>query len=250
MMIPMTRGSTSREILALEWDHPVADQFKDGQNNSGTTSAAKVRAALPVADAFELIAKDDPRPLLVLRECVRCKGTEHALFTRRLNNEKTMLLLQWFHCVKLPPGVLDPKNPFHQLFVRKGSKHSPHLFIARPDGSMIQDFDGSQTQSKLQKALTAMIGETYKKNPKKALKAMLRYMSQFDMLDLREKELVTMMDKAREEHGPKSSKTKKVQRELEKVRKQKALAMKRAKAVCDLKLKVVKKDEKESKKAG
>lgn len=234
----MTRGSTSKEILELDWDYPVASKFEDDVSKGPHTVAKRARRALSREEAFKVIAKDDQRPLLVLRECTQCKGTEHALFSRRLNNEKTKLLLQWFHCVKLPPDVLDPTHPFHAVFATD-ARSVPHLFISRFDGSNPQHFDGTQSQSELQKALTALVEECFEKKPDVALKSMLRFLSEFDMLDHRETELLAAFDKAREAKGPESSAAKKVAQKLELVRKQKATAMKRARAVCDLELIVV-----------
>jgi hypothetical protein len=231
----MTRQVTSKEILGVDWDYPVATTFAE-ERGTGHTFASRAKVAMPVADAFALIAGKDQRPLLVLRECTRCKGTEHALFARRLNNEKTQLLLNWFHCVKLPPETTDKNHPFHNLFARGGAM--PHLFIAAADGSDRIDFDGSQPQSALQKELIKLIDGSYKKKPLPAIKSMLRFLSRFDMLDMREDTLLVQIDNAREAHGPDSSAAKKLTAKLEEVRREKAKAMKSAKAVCDLKLKI------------
>ncbi len=59
-------------------------------------------------------------------------------------------------------------------------------------------------------------------------------------VDATEKELRGRIEKAREKSGPRSSKVKKLRKELAKVQADKAKTMKLAKAVCDLKLKVVK----------
>ena len=118
-----------------------------------------------------------------------------------------------------------------------------HLFISTTDGKTRVDFNGAQPQTLLQKELVRLIGISYQKKPDPAIKAMMKFLSQFDMLDLREAELVQMLDKAREKHGFKSPKVKKLRVKLTKVQSDKATAMKRAKAVCDLQL-TVKKDKK------
>jgi hypothetical protein len=209
-----------------------ADHVKDGQ-----TSAAPAEVALPREAAFAKISESNQKPLLVLRECIHCKGTDHALFSRTLNNERTMLLAQWFYCVKLPPNVLDKKHPFNKVFE---GPNPPHVFLSLHDGTEVIPYDGRQTQAKLWKGMEKLIGMAYKKKPKPAIKAMLSYLSRFDMLDCREKELLDMVEKEREKSGPNSSKVKKLRSKLAKVQKDKATTMKRAKAVCDLKLKVVK----------
>lgn len=240
IIIPMTRQTTSKEILGVEWDYPVASTFADDKTK-GHTIVAKASFAWTPENAFAKVAGEDKRPLLVFRECHACKGSEHALFSRRLNNEKTMLLLNWFHCVKLPAEVSKKNHPFHNVFKYKFG-FRPHLFICTADGNNKVVFTGAQPQSILQRELTKMIKLAYKKNPKSAIKAMMKCMTKFDMLDLREQELLTMVDTAREEKGPKSSAVKKLEKTLAKVRKDKDRVWKTAKAVCDLKLKVVKAD--------
>ena len=237
MAIPFTRQSTSKEILDVEWDYPVASTFAD-ERGDGHTFASRTKVAWPAVDAFKKIAGDDPRPLLVMRECHACKGSEHALFSRRLNNEKTKLLLHWFHCVKLPADVEKKNHPFHNVFHFKHG-FRPHLFICTADGQNKKVFTGRQPQSLLQRELNRVIAIAYKKKPKPAIKAMMKFLTKFDMYDLLESEILTRMDLAREASGPKSSKVKKIEKSLAKVRKQKAKAMQGAKAVCDLKLKVV-----------
>lgn len=220
----MTRQSTSKEILDVDWDFPVASTFEENQG-SGHTFAAKAKVALAKEDAFKKISGEDFRPLLVMRECTRCKGSEHALFNRRFNNEKTKLLLNWFHCVKLPPECMEKDHAFHAVFATKYA-YTPHLFISMADGSKRMNFSGAQPQTLLQRELIKLIKASYAKNPKPAIKMMLRYLSKFDMYDLREQELLGMIDKVREEKGPKSSSYKRMQKKVDKVRKDKARVMK------------------------
>ena len=66
--------------------------------------------ALSREEAVKKIAGTDPRPLLVVRECNLCRGANHALLSHKLDNERTLLLTQWFHCVKLRPNVLDKNH--------------------------------------------------------------------------------------------------------------------------------------------
>lgn len=225
-------------MLRLDWHFPVATAFADDAPKDGRTSAAMVERALPRAEAFYKVnGKGNKKPLLVLRECTLCKGTEHALFDRRLNNEKTKLLCQWFYCVKLPPKVMDAKHPFRNLFQKE---KPPHVFICSPDGSNLTEFSGEQTQAALHKAMIQLIGKSYEKKPMPAVKSMLRFLSQFDkhdgMLQQYETQLQTEMLRSK----PRKSALKKLQKQIAKVRKQRDTAMKRAKAVCDLKLKVIK----------
>lgn len=232
----MTRQSTSKEILDVDWDYPVATTF--AKKTGVHTVASEARVAWPAPAAFKKIAGDDPRPLLVMRECHACAGSEHALFSRRLDNEKTKLLLHWFHCVKLPADVQQKDHPFYNVFEFKHG-FRPHLFICTADGQNKKVFTGAQPQSLLQLELNKVMKIAYQKNPKPAIQAMMNFLTKFDMYDLRETELLAQMDDAREKSGPDSSACKKIEKTLAGVRLQKAKAMKGAKAVCDLKLRVV-----------
>ena len=171
----------------------------------------------------------------MLRECVLCKGSDHALFDRRLNNEKTKLLCQWFYCVKLPPKVLDQKHPFRNLFKKK---HPPHLFISTWDGKEIVEFSGQQTQSQLQKQMVKMIGRAYEKKPAVAVKSMLRFLSEFDKYDGMLHQYEDQIQQEMLRPKPRAANIAKLKARIEKTNERKALAMKRAKAVCDLKLRV------------
>src|SRR5262245_57154135 len=129
MALTFHRGRSAKERLQIDWTYPVWKP-KAGPTDGATTFAAEIEHALPLDEAFAWIASDAHRPLLVLRECDLCKGTDHALLSRTLDNEQTVLLTHWFRCVKLPTNVLDSKHPFAALF-RNGQTgdHLPHLFF-------------------------------------------------------------------------------------------------------------------------
>ena len=237
MAIDFTRLATAKEILELDWHFPVAHTFDANKpKNDGKTTAVFIESALPRTEAFYKLAdKDNQKPLLVLRECVKCKGTEHALFDRRLNNEKTKLLCQWFYCVKLPPKVLSAKHPFRNVFSKE---KPPHLFISSADGTNVTEFTGLQTQSQLQKSMIKLIRSSYEKKPLPAIKAMLRYLSQFDKHDGMIQLFGSQLQKEMLKPKPRKSQLAKLKLKIESAKKKRALSMKRAKAVCDLKLKV------------
>lgn len=239
MAISFTRSSTSKEILALDWHFPVAREFSDDKPKDGAkTSAARIEAALPRQEAFYKInGKGNKKPLLVLRECTLCKGTEHALFDRRLNNEKTMLLTQWFYCVKLPPKVMDANHAFRKVFKQE---KPPHLFICSADGTNVTEFSGEQTQAELHKAMVALINLSYEKKPQPAVKAMLRFLSEFDKHDGMLQQYETQLQNEMLRKKPRKSNLAKLEKRIASVKNKRKTAMKRAKAVCDLKLKVVK----------
>ena len=232
-----TRLATSKEILDLDWNYPVAHTFREtARSKSDKTSAVFVETALPKTQAFlKINGEGNRRPLLVLRECVLCKGSDHALFDRRLNNEKTKLLCQWFYCVKLPPKVLDQEHPFRNLFKQK---HPPHLFLSTWDGKDIVEFSGQQTQSQLQRQMVRLIGQAYEKKPAPAVKAMLRFLSEFDKFDGLLTQYGSQLQKEMLRPKPRSSNLTKLKARIDATKKRKDLAMKRAKAVCDLKLRV------------
>src|SRR4029077_14708442 len=145
--LDLRRGKTSKEQLKIEWAYPVWKP-DDRTDSAATTVAAQSEHALPLAVAFAWVAGTDRRPLLILRECEKCKGTDHALLSSTLDNEQTVLLTKWFHCVKLPPNVLEANHPFTALFARtKEGERLPHLFFCDPDGGNKVALPGDQTQT-------------------------------------------------------------------------------------------------------
>ena len=233
MIIPMTRQATSKEILAVAWDFAVAPVAK----KSAHTYSPNYRR-LSRSEALAVITGDDRRPLLVLRECTSCRGSDKALFIRRLSNEKTKLLLNWFHCVKLPPAVADPGHALNSLFAFGIEHWYPHLFVCDADGANQVSFDGKQPQSTLQEELVKTIKRNYQEQPKPAIQAMLRCLSQFDMLDLRESELRNAIYAETASHGTESARNRKLRSSLQRILTKKGKVLARAKAVCDLKLEI------------
>ena len=68
--MPTPRGPTSRGELEIHWDYPVYTPKVDEVVADGRSRAVQAKASIESKNAFAFIAKDDPRPLLVLRECV------------------------------------------------------------------------------------------------------------------------------------------------------------------------------------
>ncbi|MCA8956001.1 MAG: hypothetical protein KDC87_08000 [Planctomycetes bacterium] len=238
MPIEFTRRSTSKEVLRLDWDYPVAKKFAANAGDGKTTSARMAEYALPVADVYKILSGDDRRPLLVLRECDKCKGSDVALLSRSLGDERTKLLANWFHCVKLPPDVLRKNHPFSKLYPEQDKV--PHLFFSSYDGKGRVTLGGDQKQADLWKVMTKAIEDNYQKSPKPALKAMVSLLSQFDSFDILEEDYKKMLRDEMYKSGGKSTKADKLRAKIAEVQKKKASAMKRAKAVCDLKLVVSK----------
>ncbi len=176
---PAPRGPSSRSELEIDWDHPI---WPPRAEASGDRTVAIQKRVLSVEEAFAYIRREDPRPLLVLRECVRCTGTEDALLTRGADNEKTFLMSRWFHCVKLPPDVLEEDHPFHALFA--GEKPA-HLFLSLADGSQRRDLSGAQSRTELWKAMEEQLALVYAGEPDQALGKLSRILDRMDDLDQR-----------------------------------------------------------------
>src|SRR5262245_5288255 len=187
------RGPTTRMELEIKWDHPVPP--KDGDPER---TAAIPRRALPLVEALAIIRGNDPRPLLVLRECARCSGTEDALLARMEDNERTYLMSRWFHCVKLPPAVLEPDHPFHELFP---GEEPAHLFLSRADGSLRHDLSGVHAQGELWAAMKELLASEYRSDPEHALVKLSKILDGFDELDERILALERRIERTVEEQG-------------------------------------------------
>src|SRR5262249_4236258 len=141
------------------------------------TVAKPVRKALDLQKAFAVLAGDDHRPLLVLRECLRRNGTDNALMTRNQDNERTLLMSRWFHCIKLPPEVLEEDHAFHALFA---AEKPGHLFFARWDGSQRKDLTGQQSRTELWDLMQSYITSEYEKTCDASLKQLLALLDRYD----------------------------------------------------------------------
>jgi len=151
----------------------------------------------------------------VLRECERCKGTDHALLSRSLDNEQTVLLAHWFRCVKMPPNVMDGKHPFYNLFAKqKEGERVPHLYFCDSDGGNKAALPGDQSQSQLWEVMFSFLERSYVGDLKKNVKELRGILAQFDKIDSREQELKARLDKEIEKNGPDSDKARKLDADL------------------------------------
>lgn len=214
---PVARGDTAREILKLEWNFPVYKNPKQtAELAQGGTFVAERLRALPRDEAFQFISSDDPRPLLILRECGFCKGSDDALLSTRFNNEKTVLLSQWFHVVKLPNHVLEDDHPFRNLF----DQDSPsHLFISTRDGSNTFSLSGQQSQTELWNAMVEVLSDVYADDPENRIQGMYQILDKLDQLDQADGRLHTKFSDELEKRGPKSSKLKKIRKNIDELKK-------------------------------
>ncbi|MFT4537809.1 MAG: hypothetical protein ACI841_001305 [Planctomycetota bacterium] len=201
----------SKSILRIEWDYPVytpvVQPKKDG------THARMARKALSREDAFKAISGDDPRPLLVLRECKVCNGTDDALLKGGTDNEKTFLLSRWFHCVKLPVDVLDENHPFHVLFTQENPEH---LFVCSLDGQNHDPLESETSRVELWKSMRGMLGTEYKSKPDASLKKISSLLNKMDVVDQKIRDLNAKHEDVLEDDGPDSRKLPKLLKKLAK----------------------------------
>jgi len=211
--VPSTpRSASSKEYLRIEWRYPVHQEAEEAP--VAGTVARRARRALTREEALRMIAGEDPRPLLVLRECKWCNGTDKALLGDGAGNEKTFLLARWFHCVKLPQDVLEDDHPFRNLF---GKSNIEHLFVSSHDGQNHIPLESERSRTELWEAMGTLLAEDYKVKHRTSLKKVTQLLDKFDVADSRYQSIVARRDEILEEEGPKSRKLKKVYRDLAKI---------------------------------
>jgi hypothetical protein len=155
---------------------------------------------------------NDPRPLLILRDCENCKGRDDAILSRSMNNEEIYLASHWFHCVKLDRRVIEASHPWHALF---SQEKPPHLIVSTWDGSLVDPFDGRQTPRTLMLSLSRVLKKEYKRNAQSATRQWLRLLSKFDAIDGRLVELRRQAQEAELKYGREHRKTLKLQKDIE-----------------------------------
>lgn len=235
------RGKSAKKLLEIDWVYPVWKPVESAKPASDQHTVVKqVERALPIAQAYELVTDGDRRPVLILRECERCKGTDHAFLSRTLDNEQTVLLAHWFRCVKLPPNVLTENHPFYNLFKReKEGEKIPHLFFVDPDGSNKSELPGDQPQTQLWQVMFSYLDRCYAEDAKASIKELRQLLSQFDKLDAEEQLVKGRLDKEIEKNGPESAKVKKFEADLAKLGKDREKLVAREKELRDLALKAM-----------
>jgi hypothetical protein len=186
--IDLPRGPSTKEFLSLRWDYPVYVALAHATDSTDVKSA---RSALPVDEAFRFIAGGDPRPLLVLRECSRCNKTDRALLSPGTDNERTLLLSRWFHCVKLPVDVNEPDHPFHALFA---SPEAGHLFVSQADGSSKFALEADTSRTELWTSMTRVLSAAYACDISKVSRDIVRHFDRLDVLDPRLRDLQKRRD--------------------------------------------------------
>jgi hypothetical protein len=234
------RGKTSKKLLEISWVYPVWKPIEREIKPGETTVAAQREGALPLQQAYELVTDGDRRPVLIMRECERCKGTDHALLSRSLDNEQTVLLTHWFRCVKLPPNVLTENHPFYNLFLReKEGERIPHLFFVDPDGKNKKELPGDQAQTVLWETMFSYLERCYAEDAKSAIKELRQVLGQYDMIDAKEQAVKARIDGEIEKNGPESPKLKALDADLKKLGKERAALAAKEKELRDLALKTM-----------
>jgi len=203
------RGPSARSYLAIEWDYPVYATAEE--EPVAGSSAKKKRQALSRAEALAYIAGEDTRPLLVLRECKVCNGTDDALLKPGADNEKTFLLSRWFHCVKLPVDVMDEDHPFHELFTLEAPEH---LFVVSANGGNHDPLESQTSRTELWGSMRDLVALEYASKPDSALKKIASILDKLDAADQRVLSLLEDRDDILEEDGPDSRKLPKLQKRI------------------------------------
>ena len=219
----------------MSWDYPV---YTPPAEKSDGTAVARAREALSREEALHAIAGNDPRPLLVVRECAVCNKTDNALLTPGSDNERTILLSRWFHCVKIPVDVLQPDHPFNALFP---DKKSEHLFVSARDGAGKIPLESATSRVELWDSMTKTIASTYSKDPSEAVKSIFKVFEKLDILDSRVQDLERSRDELLETAGKlDKDKVKKLDREIADVRKEIETSVKSIERYSKLELKTQK----------
>jgi hypothetical protein len=207
--------------LKIKWDYPEVIALHaevNGSNDSGTSARPRM-AALPKEQALANIANGDRRPLLVLRDCEQCKGSDDAILSSRVNHELTAMYARWFHCVRLPSAVLKADHTFNQLFA---DKVAPHLFVCSHDGTNLVPLGGKPAQSELWDAMLTVLRADYEKDAEVAAKQILKLLSRYDHFDSMEQEHANRLMLEVEKRGEDSPKVRELRKKIE------ALARERA----------------------
>jgi len=181
-------GPSAKKELVIRWDHPV--YVRTTLASPGTTSVES-KQALPREEAMRVLAGDDPRPMLVLRECSHCVETDQGLLLPGIDNERTILLARWFHCIKLPVDVVEKSHAFNALFPDRASEH---LFVCHADGSGKIPLESEGSRVELWGAMTRIVAEAYGRDPSTPTRDVSKLVDKLDTLDARQRELEKRCD--------------------------------------------------------
>jgi hypothetical protein len=231
-----TRQRTSKDRLKIKWDYPEVMKVEtaSAQVDDGMTAARSAMRALPREEALANVAGDDRRPLLVLRDCERCTGTDDAILADRVNNELTAMYARWFHCVRLPSAVLKADHTFAKLF---DGKVPPHMFVCSHDGANLVPLGGRPGQTELWKAMLEVLEADYEGSAEEAAKDILKLLAKYDHLDSMEQEHKNALALEVEKRGDGSPKVRELQKKIENLKRERAEVEKLEAKLADLGLK-------------
>lgn len=213
MAVP--RGVTTREYLKMDWRYPVYRPQAEVRSDATTQTAP--RAALSREEALRAIAGDDPRPLLVLRECPVCNKTDDALLKGGSDNDRTLVMARWFRCVKLPVDVVEPDHPFNALFPTNDAEH---LFLALPDGSSKIPLESEGSRTELWTSMSKVLAAAYETDPSKAHGELLQRFDRIDLLDAQILEIEGKISAETESQRPDKKKVEELDRKIGEIRSQ------------------------------
>ncbi|MBU0755388.1 MAG: hypothetical protein KJ645_09625, partial [Planctomycetes bacterium] len=203
-----SRSPVVQKALTIDWMYPVYIPEKRASNG---TESPQIRRALGLNEVYDILAKGDQRPLLILREFDAFDDPGNEKLSQKLYTEETVLLSHWFNCVRLPPHVVESDHPFHNLF--PGEK--PHqLLFSSTNGATVKPFDYQTSKADLEKLMIEVLKEYYTENPSKKLDELLKVLKELDRLDGRMQNLKESLDRVVEARNPNPSKIKKLKKEL------------------------------------
>ena len=191
-MSSWARGKTSTSRLNADWQAPILSAEKK----------------LELQEALKELRGEDPRPLLLLRDCDGCKNKEGDLLKRTLLDERLLLATGWFHCVRFSHDVVNPEHPFSVIFEHE--RH-PHIAMASWDMKTFVQVPRAG-QKDVWKSMKRVIGKDYKKSPESAMKGLMKVLVEYDAIDDREEALKTQIS-TKKERG-KTARVKILEKEL------------------------------------
>ena len=169
MIPPAVRQATSKSKLSIDW----------------RPSGVYAELPMEITKIVEELRGNDPRPLLILRDCNGCANKEGDRLRRALEDEHFALATEWFHCVKLGPEALEEGHWAHALY---DDKVPTHVTVASWDGTVVRNIKKA-TPTELWRGMRKVVRHDYKKNPDTPLKKLQKMLGAFDLLDEREDEL-------------------------------------------------------------
>jgi hypothetical protein len=200
----------------MKWEYPV---YHEKQTEKTDATTVRVRKALSFEEAMGYVAGDDPRPLLVLRECKTCNKTDNALLRPGAgDNEKTIIYSRWFHCVKMPVDVIQADHPFNALFK---DNNSPHFFVSTRDGGTQIPLETATSRTELWSAMSKTLALAYRKDPTGSFQDVSHELDRLDVLDARAADLERQQNDLLESAGKMdASKLRRIKADLEAVQKE------------------------------